>query len=92
MLNRNDLHDYQNRAIDTIIEQPKCALWLDMGLGKTVSTLTAATDLLDSLTVNKILIVAPLRVANNTWHNELANWEHLKGLTYSICTGTEKNA
>lgn len=90
MLNRNDLHDYQNRAIDTIIAQPKCALWLDMGLGKTVSTLTAATDLLDSLTVNKILIVAPLRVANNTWHNELANWEHLKGLTYSICTGTEK--
>lgn len=91
MLNKNDLHDYQNRAIDTILNQDKCALWLDMGLGKTVSTLTAVTDLLDSLTVNKVLIIAPLRVANSTWHNEIKNWEHLQGLTYSIVTGTQKN-
>lgn len=90
MLNRDNLHAYQQRAVDTIRDKPKCALWLDMGLGKTVSTLTAITDLIDSFTVEKVLIVAPLRVANNTWHNEIANWEHLTGLTYSICTGSEK--
>ena len=90
MLNRENLHDYQNRAIDTITQKPKSALWLDMGMGKTVSTLTAITDLIDSFTVNKVLIAAPLRVANSTWHNEINNWEHLRGLTYSICTGTEK--
>jgi hypothetical protein len=88
MLNRNHLHDYQNRAIDFICHNDKCALWLDMGLGKTVSTLTAITDLIDSFTVERVLIIAPLRVANNTWHNEIANWQHLQGLTYSICTGS----
>lgn len=91
MLNRNDLHDYQKRTVDTILNQDKCALWLFMGAGKTVSTLTAVTDLLDSLTVNKVLIIAPLRVANSTWHNEIKNWEHLQDLTYSIVTGTQKN-
>jgi len=90
MLNRDNLHAYQNRTVDFIIDHDKCALWLEMGCGKTVSTLTAITDLIDSFTVEKVLIVAPLRVANNTWHNEIANWEHLNGLTYSICTGSEK--
>ena len=91
MLSRKDLHDYQKRTVDTILNQDKCALWLFMGAGKTVSTLTAVTDLLDSLTVNKVLIIAPLRVANSTWHNEIKNWEHLQDLTYSIVTGTQKN-
>ena len=90
MLDRIDLHEYQKRAVNTIYDNDKCALWLDMGMGKTVSTLTAIVDLIDSLTVNKVLIIAPLRVANSTWHNEITNWSHLSNLTYSICTGTEK--
>ena len=71
MLTRNLIHDYQNRCVDHIINTPKSALWLEMGLGKTVSTLTAIVDLTDMLEVHKILIIAPLRVANTTWHKEL---------------------
>ena len=91
MLTRNLIHDYQNRCVDHIINTPKSALWLEMGLGKTVSTLTAIVDLTDMLEVHKILIIAPLRVANTTWHKEIENWHHLKHLTYRICTGSEKN-
>ena len=91
MLTRNDLHEYQNRAVDFILENKKVALLLDMGLGKTVSSLTALVDLLDSMSVNKILIIAPLRVANTVWHTEAENWQHTKGLKINICTGSEKN-
>ena len=90
MLDRDNLHAYQRRAVDFINDNAKCALWLDMGLGKTVSSLTAITDLIDSFAVNKVLIIAPLRVANSTWHNEIGNWQHLQHLSYSICTGPEK--
>ena len=91
MLTRNNLHEYQNRAVDFILENKKVALLLDMGLGKTVSSLTALVDLLDSMSVNKILIIAPLRVANTVWHVEAENWQHTKGLKINICTGSEKN-
>jgi superfamily II DNA or RNA helicase len=76
--------------IDFIYNTPKCAVWAGLGLGKTITTLTAITDLLDSLTVCKVLIIAPLRVANSVWHKEAANWQHTKHLKFSIVTGSEK--
>ncbi len=91
MLMRNNLHDYQNKAIDFFIENKKVALFLDLGLGKTISTLTAVADLTDSCSVNTTLIIAPLRVANTVWAQEAANWEHTKHLKVNICTGSEKN-
>ncbi len=90
MQSRNKLHAYQNKGVDFIKNINKCALWLDMGLGKTLTTLTAIADLSDSFDVYKTLIIAPLRVANTTWHTELQRWEHTKHLTYSICTGDKK--
>ena len=72
-------HDYQQFAIDYILSHPVAALILDMGLGKTSITLTAIEKLLyDSFEVNKVLVVAPLRVARNTWSDEIKKWEHLK--------------
>jgi len=90
-LTRDLLHAYQERGVQFIKDVDKCALFLDMGLGKTLTSLTAISDLSDSLEVNKTLIIAPLRVANTTWHKELESWEHTKHLTYSICTGSEKD-
>ena len=67
-----------------------CAVWAGLGLGKTITTLTAITDLLDSFSVSKVLIIAPLRVANSVWHTESKRWTHTKDLTFSIVTGSEK--
>lgn len=89
-LNREHLHDYQIKAIDFIKKQERCALFLDMGLGKTTSTLTAITDLKDEMSVSKVLVIAPLRVANSTWAQEVEKWRHLEHLKVSVCTGTEK--
>jgi SNF2 family DNA or RNA helicase len=89
-LTRELLHEYQERGVDFILNTPKCALFLDLGLGKTLTSLTAIVDLHDQLEVNKVLVVAPLRVANTVWHKEILNWEHTKHLTYSIVTGSEK--
>lgn len=80
MLSRNDLHPYQREAVQFIKDKPSCALWLDMGLGKTVSTLTAISDLLDEGKATRILIIAPLRVALSTWPNEVKRWGHLADL------------
>ena len=83
-------HEYQQYAIDYILETPIAAIFLDMGLGKTVITLSAIFDLvLDSFQVRKVLIVAPLRVARDTWPAEIEKWDHLHGLTYSVAVGTE---
>ena len=84
-------HDYQKYAIEYIKSHPIAAVLLDMGLGKTVITLTAISDLLhDSFEVRKILIIAPLRVAKTTWSDEIQKWEHLHSLRYSVAIGTEK--
>lgn len=84
-------HDYQKYAIEYIKSHPIAAVLLDMGLGKTVITLTAISDLLhDSFEVRKILIIAPLRVAKTTWSYEIQKWEHLHSLRYSVSVGTEK--
>ncbi|MCP4277847.1 MAG: DEAD/DEAH box helicase [Gammaproteobacteria bacterium] len=90
-LSRDLLHNYQNRNVELIKSVEKLALWCDMGLGKTLITLTAIADLSDSFTIGKTLVIAPLRVANTTWHTELKNWEHTRHLTYQICTGPVKS-
>lgn len=90
MLSRKCLHEYQRRAVDFIIEKKRSALFLDMGLGKTTTSLTAATDLLDACAVARVLIIAPLRVANSVWAQEAKQWEHTQHLRISVCTGTEK--
>ena len=82
-------HDYQKYAVGYIEYHPVAAVLLDMGLGKTSITLTALADLLfDSFEVHKILILAPLRVAKNTWSAEIEKWDHLKDLKYSVAVGT----
>ena len=84
-------HDYQAYAINYIEAHPVAAVLLDMGLGKTVISLTAIADLLfDSFEAHRILVVAPLRVARNTWPGEIEKWEHLHHLTYSVVVGTPK--
>ncbi|MEB3150349.1 MAG: SNF2-related protein, partial [Sphaerospermopsis sp.] len=87
-MNREDLHGYQNAVVNFITKKLRCALFLDMGLGKTVITLTAISDLLDDFRINKVLIIAPLRVANSVWQQEAQRWSHLEHLNISICTGT----
>lgn len=82
-------HDYQQYAIQFLTEHPVAALLLDMGLGKTVTTLTAINDLLfDHFEIHRVLVIAPLRVARDTWSAEVQKWEHLKHLRYSIAVGT----
>lgn len=82
-------HDYQTYAIRFIEQNPVAAVLLEMGLGKTTITLTAIQNLMyDSFDVHKVLVIAPLRVAKNTWSAELKKWEHLKHLTYSVVVGT----
>lgn len=84
-------HDYQTYAKDFVLGHPYCGLILDMGLGKSVITLTALWDLiLDSFDLSRVLVVAPKRVAEDTWPREIEKWEHLKGLTYSLVLGSEK--
>lgn len=83
-------HNYQTFATGFILTHPVSAVLLDMGLGKSVITLTAIYDLcLDSFEVRKVLVIAPLRVARDTWPAELRKWDHLKGLTWSVAVGTE---
>lgn len=84
-------HNYQSYAIDYIETHPVAAVLLDMGLGKTVISLTAIADLLfDSFEAHRILVVAPLRVARDTWPAEISKWQHLKHLTYAVTVGTVK--
>lgn len=83
-------HEYQRYAAEYIITHPVTALLLDMGLGKTVTTLTAVNELIyDYFEISKVLVIAPLRVARDTWPAEIQKWEHLQNLTYSVAVGTE---
>lgn len=91
MLSRDDLHDYQSRAVEFIKDEVSCGLFLDMGLGKTTSTLTAISDMVDGFEVNRVLVVAPLRVANSVWKQEVDKWSHLSDLRVSVCTGSARD-
>lgn len=84
-------HNYQNYAKNFILEHKVSALFLDCGLGKTITTLTAINELMyDSFEISKVLIIAPLRVAQSTWKEEIEKWDHLNLLRYSIAVGDEK--
>lgn len=84
-------HDYQAYAIDYIETHPVAAVLLDMGLGKTVISLTAIADLLfDSFVAHRVLVIAPLRVARDTWPAEISKWSHLQHLTYTVAVGSAK--
>lgn len=84
-------HDYQKYATEKILELPACGLFLEMGLGKTVSTLTAVNELIyDRFEVSKVLVIAPKRVAEDTWTSEAEKWDHLQHLTFSKILGTAK--
>jgi len=88
MLTRSNLHSYQHRAIEFIKRHPQCALWVDMGLGKTVSTLTAFADMYRGFECKRMLVVAPLRVARKVWSDEVREWSHLHGLEVARIVGT----
>ena len=91
MLQRNQLHSYQNRGVQHIIDNPFCALFLDMGLGKTVTTLTAIKELLDGCIISNVLVIAPKKVTQVTWTDEIKNWAHLQDLTISVIDGDVKH-
>lgn len=85
-----EAHEYQKYATEFILSHPISAVLLEMGLGKSVITLTALFDLcLDSFLIRKVLVIAPLRVARDTWPSEIRKWDHLEELTYSVAVGTE---
>ena len=82
-------HDYQQHTTQFIIDHPEAAIFLGMGMGKTISTLTAIEALKhDYFDIDKVLVIAPVRVARDTWPAEIEKWDHLKGLTVSPIIGT----
>lgn len=84
-------HEYQRYATQFILDHKEAAILLDMGLGKSVITLTAIRELcLERFEVKKVLLIGPLRVARDGWPAEIRKWDHLKGLTWSTVIGTEK--
>lgn len=83
-------HDYQEVSKNHILDNPYCALFLEMGLGKTAPTLSAISDLLDRGEITKVLVIAPLRVADMVWTAERNKWDHLQHLKISKVLGTEK--
>lgn len=83
-------HTYQQKATEAIIDNPRFALFLDCGLGKTVSTLTAINELmLNSFEISRVLVIAPKRVAEMTWSEELCKWDHLSNLSVAVAVGTK---
>ena len=90
-LDRNNLHTYQERGVEHCLDNPAAGLFLDMGLGKTVTTLTVITELIYvTLEVNTVLIIAPKRVIETVWAEEAKKWGHLKHLRFSKIIGTER--
>ena len=85
-------HNYQTQATQYIIDHHETAILLGMGLGKSVITLTAIWQLmLDYFTIHRVLIIAPFRVARDTWPAEIAKWDHLDGLTVAVAVGTKQD-
>lgn len=86
-----EARDYQTFAKEFILSHPIAAVLLEMGLGKTVITLTAIAELLfDRFEISRVLVIAPLRVARDTWPDELQKWDHLQLLRFSTVIGTQK--
>lgn len=91
MLKESQLHEYQRHCVKHILNNTHCALLIDMGLGKSISTLTALNILMyEELEVSSALIIAPKRVVESVWSNEIEKWQHVNHLTISKIIGTEK--
>jgi SNF2 family DNA or RNA helicase len=88
MLTPNLLHDYQKRAVNHQCTRPQSMLWLDMGLGKTIVTLTTIAHLIGTQFLRGVVIVAPIRVIRLVWRQEAVKWEHTKHLRFSMVAGT----
>lgn len=86
-MQRSDLYPYQEHAIRWIKDHKNCALWISMGLGKSVSTLTAFADLKENFDARRMLVIAPKRVARKVWSDEIAAWDHLSHLRVSRIVG-----
>lgn len=84
-----DPHKYQSYATDFIINHPLSAVFLEMGLGKSAITLTAIKELFEAEVICKVLVIAPLRVARDTWPSEIRKWDHLKDMRFAVAVGTE---
>lgn len=84
----NELRTYQGKAIEFLLSHPQAGLFLDMGLGKTASALTAVKEFI-RFGVGATLVVGPIRVIETVWRQEMAKWEHLQGLTFSLVRGNE---
>ncbi|HHW4685808.1 MAG TPA: SNF2-related protein, partial [Xylella sp.] len=82
------LRRYQHTIVEFILTHPRCNLFVPMGLGKTVSTLTALDVLMLAEEVTPVLVVAPLRVAASTWPDEVAKFPHLRHLRVSVAVGS----
>ena len=89
MLTPELLHGYQQKAVNFQCTRPNSMLWLDMGLGKTVITLTSMAHLIRTQFLRGVIIVAPIRVIRLVWRQEAAKWEHTKHLKFSMVTGTK---
>ena len=90
-LMRYEPHFYQTYTKEFILSHKEAAIFLDCGLGKTVVTLTAIEELLhDFFEIGKVLVIAPLRVARDTWLSEIAKWEHTKNIRASVVMGAVK--
>ena len=89
MLTPDLLHGYQQKAVNFQCTHPASMLWLDMGLGKTVITLTSLAHLLRTGFLRGVIIVAPIRVIRLVWRQEATKWEHTKHLKFSMVTGTK---
>lgn len=91
-MNISDLHNYQNRAVRFILDNPSCALWMSMGLGKTAVCLTAIHELMrDQFTIDQTLIIAPLRPCQHTWPVEIKKWDHTRHLSHAFIGGSKQN-
>jgi SNF2 family DNA or RNA helicase len=90
-MTESHLHSYQLHIIDHILTHPSSGIFVEMGLGKTIATLTAISSLMyDSFEIHKVLVIAPKFVAENVWSTETDKWEHTRFLRLSLVTGTEK--
>lgn len=91
MRTEKDLRPYQRFGVEHILSHPESGLFLGLGLGKTITTLTAIHKLIyEEMLINRVLIVAPKKVAETVWHTEIANWSHVRHLTYSLVLGDER--
>lgn len=90
-LRKEQMHVYQKFSVEHIIKNKSCGLFLDLGLGKTCTTLTAIKQLMfEDLDVEKVLVIAPKKVAQSTWADEIQKWDHTRQLTISVVIGTER--